>query len=140
MSGDDKIAMGLPYYLLFSLVFGCQMVTCSWLLTLPVSLQTVMFQNFLMLTNYHRFSATHSKICVLFCPLHKFLFFFDAFRKQIMREARPFFTFLAQQRISQNICTRHAVLHGWLVLIRWRPVGEASLQGTDGFRHSDRDN
>lgn len=42
--------------------------------------------------------------------------------------------------ISQNICTRHAVLHGWPQIISLRPLSKVSLWGIDEFRYLDRDN
>lgn len=43
--------------------------------------------------------------------------------------------------ISPNICTIHAVLHGWLLIIILRPISRVSLQGTDwDLKIFDRDN
>lgn len=33
--------------------------------------------------------------------------------------------------ISPNICTIHAVLHGWMLIIISRPISKVFLQGTD---------
>lgn len=43
--------------------------------------------------------------------------------------------------ISPNICTIHAVLHGWLPIIILRSISKVSLQGTDwDSKTFDRDN